>query len=60
MFTKECCGIDDLFFGFSIIAALLAALGAIGIDVYLASVHLMFIAAILALWAIYIRARKNK
>jgi hypothetical protein len=39
----------------SILAVLLAAIGALGLDVWLASTQWIIVAAVLAIWAIYLR-----
>lgn len=51
---------DDLLIGFSVVAAVMAFVGAAGYDIYLASTQWMLVAALLAIWAIYWRMCKKK
>lgn len=53
---KQC---SQICFYLSVLAALLAVIGALGLDLWLASTQWMIVAAVLAIWAIYLRGEEK-
>lgn len=48
-------GYDDLLVGFSVIAVIFAAIGYYGYDIGLASTQWLLVAAVLGIWALYLK-----
>jgi hypothetical protein len=47
-------------FYLSILAIVLAAIGALGLDLWLASTQWMIVGAVLAIWSIYLKDEEKK
>jgi len=45
-------------FYLSVLATILAAIGALGLDLWLASTQWLIVAAVLAVWSIYLEKKK--
>lgn len=57
---KPIYGLGDLLIGFSAVAVIFAAVGYFGYNIELASTQWMLVAAVLALWGIYLRLADKK
>ncbi len=49
--------LGDVLVGLSVIAVILSIIGAFGTDLWLASTQWVLIAAVLAVWAVYLKMR---
>lgn len=45
----------DVFIGLSVVTVILSIVGALGADLWLASTQWVLIAAVLAIWAVYLK-----
>ncbi len=51
---------SKIVFYLSIVAVVLAALGALGLDLWLASTQWIIVGAVLAIWSIYLKEETGK
>ncbi|MEK7143131.1 MAG: hypothetical protein AAB785_02885 [Patescibacteria group bacterium] len=49
--------LGDILIGLSVVAVILALIGSFGSDLWLASTQWVLIAAVLAVWAVYVKIR---
>ncbi len=50
--------LGDLIIGLAVIAVILSIIGAVGTDIWLASTQWVLIAAVLSVWAVYVKIRE--